>query len=740
MNTDVHAAMDHTPTPPALDRAGLEAWCAHLGIATAYNDIWGETHAASDETLHAILRALEADTTPSVAAASSDVAHLPSVAVVPAGASPWTIDLPLPLPSNLLDIMASNPTVRLRFALFTEDGQRHAGWALLNIDEQRGARLACDVSLTMGYHRLTLEHFSGSCRIIAAPAHAYRPHDLPEGERTWGPAVQLYSLRSARNWGIGDFGDLAEIARVWAAQGAGIIGLNPLHALYAHNPAHCSPYSPSSRLRLNALYIDVEALTDFAECRAAREMVASKDFQARLTSLRAAELVDYRGVAEAKFSVLRVLYDFFCQHHVALNTPHAQAFSSYRRNAGVALRQHALFEALQAHWHAQDGTIWGWPVWPAVFRDPASREVAEFEREHEHAIGFHEYLQWQAENQLAAVQADCRARGMAVGLYLDLAISVDTGGSDTWSHARDHALSMSVGAPPDEVNAKGQDWGLPPLRPDRLRATGYQRFIEILRTSMRQAGALRIDHVMGLMRLFWIPRGHSARDGAYVRYALDEMAAIVALESQRNACMVIGEDLGTVADALRAKLAEQDVLSYQLLYFERKDDGGFKPVAAFREQALAALTTHDLPTLAGWWSGHDLEVRRKLNAFPSEALYLRQRAERAIDRPRLIDALREQQLLPADFDAEAALRGPLPEVLIEAVHAYLAMTPSRVLVVQLEDLLALEDQANLPGTVDEHPNWRRKLDRDLDALHALPRVRAVQATLARLRPHGAANQ
>ncbi len=325
-----------------------------------------------------------------------------------------------------------------------------------------------------GYHRLRIDGLPGATLVVAAPRTCWRPPALAGDGGVFGPAVQLYALRSEDNWGIGDFGDLARLVEQWGARGAGIVGVNPLHALFGHNPAHISPYSPSSRQWLNPIYIDVEAIPEMRHCAAAQRLVRSAAFQRRLERLRASELVDHAGVAAAKRQVLRLLYDSFRAGPLARNDARARAFRAFQRDGGAGLRRFAQFEALQAQFHEADATVWGWPVWPDGWRNCDSARVAEHAQAHAEAIEFHEYLQWIADAQLARAQALALERGMSVGLYLDLAVSVDRAGADTWSHAATYALDASIGAPPDEFNREGQAWGLPPLRPDRLRASGYR--------------------------------------------------------------------------------------------------------------------------------------------------------------------------------------------------------------------------------------------------------------------------
>jgi len=690
-------------------RAALERRAARYGIALHYHDIWGKPHAASDATLTALLAEFEPE--------AQSVPALPPAAAIEARAARWSL---------LLGIAGEARSLRWR--VVEEGGATHEGEAHC---APPGFLLELELPLPPGYHRLSVAGLSGETLLIAAPPRCYRPPALADGARVWGPAVQLYALRSERNWGIGDFGDLAKLVELAAERGAGIIGLNPLHALFPHNPAHASPYSPSSRLQLNVLYLDVEAIEEFRACEAAQRRVRSAGFQARLAQLREAPLVDYAGVAAAKFEILELLYAHFRERGASA------AFREFQDKSGPALRLHATYEALQAHFHARSPATWGWPVWPEAYRRHDAAEVARFAEQNLGRIEYYEYLQWQAERQLAQVSERCRARGLAVGLYLDLAVSVDRAGSDAWAEQACYALGASIGAPPDEFNPNGQNWGLPPLRPDRLRAQGYRLFIDTLRENMRDAGALRIDHVMGLMRLFWIPAGKGAAEGTYVSYALDEMMAIVALESERQRCMVIGEDLGTVADAMRAALARYEVLSYRLLYFERGEGGIFKPSAEYPRDALVAVSTHDLATLAGWWSGRDLRLRLELGLFPDAGVYEKQLVERAQERVRLMLALQHAGLLPEGVVVEPTGSQALTPALAEAVHAFVAAAPSRVMMVQLEDVIGATEQANMPGTTEEHPNWKRKLPETLESLARGERLRGLAATLSKIRPHPA---
>lgn len=732
----------------------LRRLCARYGIATEYHDVWGARHSVPPAALLALLRDAGVELPASAdgpwrqyTEADAEAARavwrraLPPVQVIPVGAASFGIALRLPA-----------QTAHVLWRLVDESGASHEGAvqaATLHAAEHADVdgvphvlyHLEIPLALPLGYHLLSIAGLPGETLVACAPAHCHRPAVLDEGGRLWGLTLQLYGLRSQRNWGIGDFTDLATFVAQAAREGASVIGLNPLHALFAHNPAHASPYSPSSRANLNVLYIDVEAVPDFLDCAPARARVGSPDFLARLAALRDAPLVDHVGVAAVKHEVLELLYQRFQRR--AQDDAEVRALAQFRLRGGEAARQHALFEALQEHFHQLDPRVWGWPAWPPAYQDPASPQVAAFATRHAERVGYFEYLQWQTARQLEAVGARCGALGMPIGLYLDLAVSVDRGGSDTWRHQACFALGARVGAPPDAFNPNGQDWGLPPLRPDRLRDSRYAVFIEALRANMRGAGAIRIDHVMMLMRLFWIPAEGTGRDGSYVHYPYEELLSILALESERHRCLVIGEDLGTVPDAMREAMRRFGVLSYRLLYFEREADGGFRAPADYPREAVVAVSTHDLATLAGWWSAHDLRARFALGLFPDAEVFEQQVLERAQEKLRLLRTVQQHVALSPDSLAAAA-GGALDAEAVAAVHSFLAAAPSGIMMVQLEDALGEIEQANLPGTIDQHPNWRRKYGRGVEEMGKGAIVRRLSAALARSRPrplpHGQADR
>lgn len=516
---------------------------------------------------------------------------------------------------------------------------------------------------------------------IVVPERAYVPQAL---ERTpvWGVAVQLYSLRSAHNDGIGDFGDLTRLVTIASEAGASTVALNPLHQLDLSNPSSASPYAPLSRRYLNALYIDVHAA-------AAEFGVSLEGLDAQ--ALRATPLVDYPGVAAYKLEALERCYARLHEsrpwHGVTLD-PH--------------LRDVARYEAIMEELSALDDEVYSWQQWPSELQDSRGTAVERFAAQHAVRVEFFIFLQWLADRQLASAAA--AASAMPIGLYRDLAVGVDLASADVWSDPNAFALGLSVGAPPDPLNAAGQNWGLVPFHPRVLRERRYQPFIDLLRANMRHGGALRIDHVMGLRRLFCIPRALPQGGGAYVNYDFDAMLGIVALESVRNRCMIVGEDLGTVPEGFRERTAPARVFSCRVLYFERDWDGRFRSPDEYPLDAVASTGTHDLPTFGGWWRGADQPAR--------------------------------DQLLAAFAAAGIEVDGNALTSLLVAAYRYLARSRSRLELLQLEDGIGSLDQVNVPGTIDEEPNWQRKLAVPIEALPTHSIFAAIVHALREERPRG----
>lgn len=678
-----------------------------LGVADRYHGFWGKEEVVSEAVLRRALQALGAD----AAARGEPAAALPPVHVARLGETPV--------------VRLRDATAPARWQLTREDG---SACAQGDVREEHGQPcIALPADLPAGYYRLQLEGDAQAwCRLVIAPRQCWVAPALQEGERWWGCTVQLYALRSARNWGIGDFGDLRRLAETAAHHGASFIGLSPLHALFPHAPATASPYSPSSRRALNPLYLDVQALVERGGCEEALTLVRSAAFQERLRALRDADMVDYAGVAAAKDEVLRLLWSHFERHELQGGQSRGAHFKIFAREQEHALGRHALFEALQEHLHGNDPAVWGWPAWPEAYQDPHGSAVEAFAREHAGAVQFRLWLQWLAQLQLENCQRFARTRGMGIGLYCDLAVGVNGGGAETWMERELFALGMHAGAPPDPLNALGQDWGLPPWSPHRLRQARYQPFIDTLRANMRSCGALRLDHVMALMRLYWTgPDG-----GTYVDYPLQDLMGVLALESHRHQCMVIGEDLGNVAPRMREAMREGSLLSYRPLLFEREDDGTFRAPPQWQASAMAVVSTHDLPTLRGFWLGEDIELQSRLALYPDEAARDTQVLQRAQDRARLLLALQREGLLPEGATVQPTSLPDATPAFVDAVYALLARTPCWLVGLQLEDITGQLVQVNVPGTTeDRFPNWRRKLPVALEALASDPRWNSATRAL-----------
>ncbi|MEP7084614.1 MAG: 4-alpha-glucanotransferase, partial [Betaproteobacteria bacterium] len=562
--------------------------------------------------------------------------------------------------------------------------------------------------------------------LIVAPTRCFIPTALAEGGRRWGLSLLLYSLRSQRNWGIGDFTDLADVATIAGAAGASVIGLNPLHARHLSRPDEASPYSPSSRLFLDISYLDVEAIADFADSAEAQALVGAPEFQSRLAALREAPLVDHRGVTALKLSVLERLFSHFVGLPASTSEPRAADFAEFRLRHGIALARFAEFEALRLQRLQSpdgDGTSGDWHHWPAEWRDPESPALARFRVDAAQHIELQMYLQWQAEVQLDRAAAAARAAGMQLVLYRDLAVGASHDSAENWGDQALIAHGISVGAPPDLLSRNGQNWGLPPWNPRALAARAYRPFAALLAANMRGAGALRIDHVMALIRLFWIPTGMPGTQGGYVRSPFDALTAIVALESVRNRCIVIGEDLGSVPDGLRERLHDLGFLSYRVLIFERHwhGDGGFKRPWEYPAQSLAMVATHDMPTIADYWQGTDITRRERLGLYADGQARELEAGRRHSEREKVLSLLGELGLSPGDPGDSAQIT--------EALHAAIARTPAMLAVVQLDDLLGEIEPANIPGTHREYPNWRRKLSTPIEGLAGDPRLARVAAVM-----------
>jgi 4-alpha-glucanotransferase len=723
-----------------VDPAVIERMARLRGIGDAYHDYRGELRWFAAETKQALLRAMGCEVD-DPAAAAQDLSRLE----VSRGCK-FLPPLAAALGARIgieINVAAREFGAALVWSVHFEDGSRREGVTStadcpeLWRGEVEGSwvtrrRFELPFDLPPGYHGLQAKIGGGGtdhCLLILSPARCYAPAAVHEGRRLWGIAAQLYTLRSSDNWGIGDFSDLQLLIRWAASHGAGFIGLNPLHALAPAEPERSSPYSASSRHFLNVLYIAVPLVPEFEQCAAARARLAEPAVAQRLAGLRAADLVDYRGVADLKFEILALLYRDFCESHLALHTERARNFRDFVAAGGELLVLHARFDALDRHFRATPGTASGWLNWPEEFRDANGEAAARFAADHPAEVQFYAYLQWLAHEQLRDAQALTRELGMPIGLYGDYAVGANPSGSETWSDRHSYCMQAEIGAPPDPLALKGQGWGIPPQDPLVMQSQQLQGFIRLIRNNMRYYGALRLDHVMSLFRLWWVPAGFSPTDGAYVHYPLEQLLTVLALESTRAACLVVGEDLGVVPDEMRRAMPEYGLYHYKVMLFE-KLDGRFRHPGEYTRHALATATTHDMPTLRSYWEGLDIGLRSRLNLYPSTEMEGEVTREREHDREMLLQALQSQGLMPA---APASQRDPFTADLAHALHLYLARSASALVALQMEDLLGETLPVNVPGTDREYPNWQRKLSADIEDVAARANLAASLDDVQRTR-------
>jgi 4-alpha-glucanotransferase len=649
---------------------GILERAAARGVATEFRDAFGRTRIVAPEVLARLLEAFPE--------AEARAGILPR-SVVFRDRSDRTIRLDVPAGLPISWAVSSEREV-------VAQGQAVSPSVTLPPELPNGIfQLAVTVTMPSARRR---EHAS----VVVCPARAWQgATDAPR--RMWALSVQLYGVRSQRNWGHGDFGDLAWLIALAAELGASGIALNPLHALFDDHPEHASPYSPNSRLFLNPLYIDVESVPEFRGVREA-------GWDDLLERLRTLALVDYAGVAEAKWRALRVAHGTFRR---SASAERRDAFERFRQERGELLARFASFEVLRRKFNRP------WWQWPQQWRRPDSSALDRLRAAEPDEIGYGEFIQWVAHEQLDACRMQAVERGLPIGLLVDVAVGVRADGFDAWHEQEAFLPRMSIGAPPDILNTAGQNWGLTGFNPNALEARQFEPFCRMLQASMRYAGAIRLDHVLGLNRLYVIPDGLQATDGTYIRCPAEALLGIAALLSVENECIVVGEDLGTVPDNFRELLADWGLWSYQVMLFERSADGAFLAPESYRESAVVVFATHDLPTFAGWQGGHDLATKEALGIDPGET-----RDERGHALQAASHALARRGLA---FN-------------FQSVAEYLAATPSRLVMIATEDVLELAEQVNVPGTVDEHPNWRRRLPIPLELLETHESLRALANALA----------
>jgi len=639
---------------------GLRRTAEARGIATSFTDAGGRRTEVSEATLEAVLEAMG----------------------------------PAPAPAPWPPVVVTRTGQESRSSWRPPRGEPAS--LVLESGEERPLPAELPGDLPPGRHRV--EGRTGATTLVVAPGRCHLPAALAGGGRAWGWAAQLYAVRSRASWGIGDLGDLGGLLAATAPLGAGFALLNPLHAAL---PAEASPYNPSTRVFRNPLYLRVEDVPELAALdpgdRARVEALAGAGRE-----LNDHDRIDRPAVYRLKDEALRLA------HGAMGRAPGRRDGLAAYRAATPNLERFATFCALQ-HVHGQD-----WRAWPAAYRHPGRPEVASFGDQHHQEVAYHAWLQWLLDDQLAT------AGGTTAGLGVlnDLAIGFAPDGFDAWSFQDELAAGISVGAPPDPLGPRGQDWGLPAFVPDRLAGGGYAPFAQTIRAGMANAAGLRIDHVMGLFRLFWIPEGAEPADGTYVRYPADDLLGVLALESAAAEALVVGEDLGTVEPGVRERLAAEGVLSYRLAWFEHGPDQGRRRAADYPRLALAATTTHDLPTVAGFFSGSDLEHLCDIGVATRDG---DERATQEAQRESLCRLLEDEGLLAAGERSVPAI--------VAALYGFLARTPSMLVAATLEDAVEAHDRPNVPGTIDQRPNWSLPLPVALDDLAADPRVRRLAGIL-----------
>jgi 4-alpha-glucanotransferase len=655
------------------------------GVAPSWRDAFGAMQEVAPDTLRHVLAALDVP-------AQSEAALRDSLARLRA---PQLQDqLPPLLTADIgQSLTLAAPQARLRITL--ESGE---------IIEQAAGEAGTPVRLPAidraGYHQLDLGELQAT--LAVAPARCFGVRDADPAGRLWGLAAQLYALRRAGDGGIGDFTALADFARNAARAGADALAISPIHAQFSADPDRFSPYSPSSRVQLNVLHADVDAL-----------LAGTPDADA--ARFEALPLVDWPGASRARLARFRAAYAAFA---AAPAHPLAEAFAQFRRQQGEALECHARFEALHQHLFGADPNLWNWRTWPVALRDPASPAVSEFAAAHADEVRFHAFMQFIADRGLSAAQAAAREAGMKIGLISDLAVGTDGGGSHAWARQDETLIGLSIGAPPDILSRRGQDWGLAAFSPTGLARHGFSAYLEMLRGALRHAGGVRIDHVMGLSRLWVLPEGATAAEGAYLNYPLADLLRLIALESQRYRCVILGEDLGTVPDGFQQQLDQRTLLGLRVLWFEMEGER-FRPPSHWTRDAAAMTSTHDLATVAGWWSGHDLDQSRDLGMLGDENGVWFAYQNRARDRDRLWGALCDSGAASGEKPDDAA---PLP--VVDAAIRHVGGSNCDLALLPTEDALATRDQPNLPGTTDQHPNWRRRLALEADEFFADPHIAA----------------
>ncbi|MCY7294033.1 4-alpha-glucanotransferase [Alteromonas sp. a30] len=714
------------------------------GIESNYVDAWGDAVQISDDTKSMLLGAMGYDVENEEALEKRisddiDKSWMSPLNPVQVNREHEALIIPVRLPIELVNDAFS-------FVITTEQGKTHSvnfvpsDGELINsvdIDDIEFQEYVVQIKETMplGYHQVVLNADDGDTlaqmRWIIAPQRCYIPDDIDNGKKVWGLSVQLYCLRSERNWGVGDFTDLSYLLGQAGRQGAQFVGLNPVHALYPANPNGCSPYSPSSRRWLNFIYIDVTAIAGF-EHESVQKIVNSHEFQATLNHAREIDYVDYEAVTRLKLQALNAIFEVQYETLVNQKTEQNKAFTAFIEEGGESLEMLATFDAIQESLTKEGKPAWGWPVFPKEYNEFQNPAVVKFRKNNASRVTFFMFLQWQAALQLEQANQAAQDAGMQIGIYRDLAVGVSEGSAEIWGNRSLYVTDASVGAPPDVLGPLGQNWGLPPMDPQELYQQAYQPIVDLFSANMQSSGALRIDHVMALLRLWWVPKGEKADKGGYVYYPVNDLLAILALESHRHQSLVIGEDLGTVPDEIVTMLRENGIHSYRVFFFEQAEDGGFYSPSHYPEQSMSTLTTHDMPTLTGYWHCLDLELGNELNLYPSAEVLENLYHSRHENKQRILDTLHGHGAIPEWTDRSAEGMA-MHKQLNHGMQYHMAKGSSALLSLQLEDWLEMDKPVNIPGTSSEYPNWKRKLTRNLEQIFTDPTLNNLALGLTEAR-------
>ncbi len=664
----------------------LHALATAAGLQIDWKDAGGKAQRASDTSLIAILNALDL-TADSQAAIADSRCRLAEQMADPQFASGDVGEgVPLGCAAG-------------RAELVFEDGHRQ----FVTLKRDRGGAILPPIDRP-GYHTLIVG--AQTIRLAIAPPRCFTIDDATQGRRIWGPSVQIAALREGSDGGFGDFGTLTKAAQAFAERGADAVAISPVHALFPADASRYSPYAPSSRRFLNILYADTADL-------GVLERGAGGDVT---------DLINWKEAAPRRIQLLRRAFG---------NLPSGQIeqIEQFRRQGSEDLEHHARFDAIHTWFFGQNGAK-GWQQWPTAFHDPGSEAVKRFAMEHADDIRFFVFAQWLAARSLAAANRSARTGGMAVGLIADLAVGLDAGGSHAWSRPADLLQGLSIGAPPDLLGPDGQEWGITGFSPRSLVANGFEPLIATLRSALGLARGIRIDHALGLQRLWVVPHGASATQGAYLTMPTEHMMRVIAIESDRAKAIVVGEDLGTVPPGFRGKMDERGMLGMRVLWFERGDKGAFTSPRCWSRNAAAMTGTHDLPTVAGWWSERDIDWTWRLGRKSPAADETDDRKRRAVDREKLWQSFKQAEVV----DGQPQPAADQTKVVVDAALSAVSATPCALVIIPMEDLLGSVEQPNLPGTIDEHPNWRRRMPDTTDALLKKPSISARVDLLSKARP------